>query len=84
MILIKLVGIILVIAMISIPASISISYAKSIGGMMLRSILLGMFFSFAGIVLSFYLNLSTGAVIIIFSVLSYILSKLYIWKFKKQ
>lgn len=75
--LIKLVGIILVIAMLSIPASIAINYVKSIKGMMLVSVILGIIFTLGGLLLSYYLNLASGATIIMVSVAGYLISKAY-------
>lgn len=75
--LIKLVGIILVIALLSIPASISINYVKSLKGMMILSILLGLIFTLSGLLLSYYLNLSSGATIIIIAVAGYLISNVF-------
>lgn len=69
--LIKLVGIILVVAMLSIPASISLLYSRSLKGVMILSIILGMLFTGSGLFLSYYLNLASGATIIMISVLGY-------------
>jgi zinc transport system permease protein len=80
-ILIKLVGIILVIALLSIPSAISIKFNKSLKGMMLTSIILALIFMFVGLLLSYYLNLPSGSTIIIIAVFSYLVSAL-INKFK--
>ncbi len=73
-ILIKLVGIILVIALLTIPPTISIKFTKSIKSMMLLSILLGILFSFLGLLLSYYLNLASGASIILVGAAGFIFS----------
>ncbi|MFH1195079.1 MAG: metal ABC transporter permease [bacterium] len=70
-ILIKLVGIILVIALLSIPPAISIKYSKSLKSMMFVSIILGILFTLIGLLFSYYLNLSSGAAIIIVSAAGY-------------
>lgn len=75
-ILIKLVGIILVVALLSIPAAISINYVKSIKWMMIMSTGLGIVFTLSGLLLSYYLNLAAGATIIIVAVISYFVSAL--------
>lgn len=72
--LIKLVGIILVVALLSIPSAISIKFVKSLKQMMIMSILLGLLFTLSGLFLSYYLNLSSGAVIIMTASAGYLLS----------
>ena len=75
-ILIKLVGIILVVALLAIPASISIHFVKSLKSMMILSSFLGIIFTISGLLLSYYLNLAAGATIIIVSVICYFASSL--------
>ncbi len=82
--LIKLVGIILVIALLSIPSSISINYVKSLKSMMLLSIVLGIVFTTVGLLLSYYLNLASGATIIIVAVAAYLISTLHLSLKKKR
>jgi len=77
-VLIKLVGIILVIALLTIPGAISLQYVKSLKGMMILSSVIGFIFNVIGLVISYYLNISSGATIIIIAVISYILSISYI------
>lgn len=74
--LIKLVGIILVVALLTIPSAISIKYVRSIKQMMLMSIGLGMFFTISGLFISYYLNLSSGAAIILTASAGYLVSNL--------
>ncbi len=75
-VLIKLVGIILVIALLSIPSAISIKFNKSLKGMMFTSIILALAFMLVGLLLSYYLNLPSGSTIIMIAVFSYLLSAL--------
>ncbi len=82
--LIKLVGIILVIALLSIPSAISINYVKSLKSMMLLSIALGVIFTTVGLLLSYYLNLASGATIIIIAVAAYLISALQLSVKKKK
>ena len=82
--LIKVVGIILVIALLSTPAAISINYVKSLKSMMILSIALGLFFTISGLLLSYYLNLSSGATIIMVAVISYLISNLLTHLQKKR
>lgn len=63
--LIKIVGIILVIAMLSIPGAISLRFAKSIGRMMILSVGIGAIITISGIILSFYIDVASGAAIIL-------------------
>jgi zinc transport system permease protein len=77
-ILIKIVGIILVIALLSLPGSISIHFSKSLKGMMVRSTLLGIFFTVGGLLLSYYFNLAGSASIIILAVAAYVVVQFYL------
>lgn len=69
--LIKIVGIILVIALMSIPASISLNFSKSLKKMIVYSIFTGMILTLFGLFLSYYLNLPSGSTIIIVAALAY-------------
>jgi zinc transport system permease protein len=72
--LIKLVGIILVVALLTIPAAISKFFAKTLQRMMIYSISFGLLFTLVGLLLSYYLNLPSGSAIIILSVLGYFIA----------
>ena len=67
--LIQIVGIILVIALLSIPPYLSSYSAKTMKSMMLMSFLLSLISCILGMILSFSLNLSSGASIIAVAVL---------------
>jgi len=58
------VGLILVIALLTIPPFISEKYTKSLIGMMVLSCLLGMFFTTGGLWLSYTFDMTSGAAII--------------------
>lgn len=73
---IRLVGLILVIALLSIPVYISEKLAGSLRGMMVYSALLSCAFTVTGLFISFWLDLSAGAVIIITASISLIL---FLW-----
>jgi len=62
---IKIVGLILVIALISIPPYIAEKYTISLGKMMIFSSILGIFFTLTGLWLSYSYNLTSGATIIL-------------------
>ncbi|MBN2571104.1 MAG: metal ABC transporter permease [Ignavibacteriales bacterium] len=76
-ILIKLVGIILVIAMLTIPPSISIRFSNKLSQMMFISVILGIIFTLIGVLISYYLNLVSGATIIVVSIIFYLISLLF-------
>ncbi len=61
---IRVVGLILVIALLTIPPYISEKYTRNLGEMMVMSSLLGAFFTIAGLWLSYNLNLTSGAAIV--------------------
>lgn len=76
-ILIRVVGIILVIALLTLPATISLQYAENLRGAMLLSTVLGVIFTMGGLWLSYFLDLPSGATIILLSLAGYLLSALH-------
>ena len=64
-VLIRVVGIILVIALLTIPAALARQFTHSLKKMMLFSILAGAVFTFSGLWLSYLLDLASGATIIL-------------------
>jgi zinc transport system permease protein len=70
----QVVGLILVIALLTIPCVIAEKFAKDIQQMMIYSSFFGMIFTTIGIALSYYLNLTSGATIILVAGGSYLLS----------
>jgi len=66
-VLIRVVGIILVIALLTIPAALARQFTHSIKKMMFFSILAGAVFTFSGLWLSYLLDLASGATIILVS-----------------
>ena len=75
-VLIKVVGIILVIALLTIPAAMSRQFTHSMKRMMLLSILFCAIFTLFGLYLSFELNLASGATIVLFSGTAFLLSSI--------
>jgi zinc transport system permease protein len=75
-ILIQVVGLVLVIALLTLPAAIASQYARSLTAMMLLATLLGVFFTAAGLVVSYEPDLPAGATIILLAGLAYLLSAL--------
>jgi len=66
-VLIRVVGIILVIALLTIPAALARQFTYSLKKMMLLAILAGVVFTFSGLWISYVLNLASGATIILVS-----------------
>jgi len=66
-VLIRVVGIILVIALLTIPAALARQFTYSLKKMMLLAILAGVIFTFGGLWLSYVLDLASGATIILVS-----------------
>ena len=64
-ILIRVVGIVLVIALLTIPAALARQFTYNLQKMMLLSVLFSVAFTFGGLWLSFQLDLASGATIII-------------------
>jgi len=71
-VLMQVVGLILVIALLTLPAAISAMFTRSTLGMMTLAVILGILFSFGGLLISYHPNLPVGATIIILSGISYI------------
>jgi len=69
--LIQVVGIILVIALLTIPAAIAREFASRLWRMMALAVALGAIFTVSGIVLSYILNVPSGATIILVSAAVY-------------
>ncbi len=72
--LIKIVGIILLIALLTIPGAISRQHIKGLPGIMAGSILLGMIFVTVGLFVSYYLDVPSGATIILTAAATFFLS----------
>ena len=82
--LVKVVGVILVIALLTIPASISKMYTHSLKKMMVYSSFLSVIFILGGLYLSYELNVPSGATIILFSGVIFILSYFYMSSFHNK
>lgn len=72
--LVQVVGLILVIALLTLPAAIAAHYVHTMGRMMILASILGMIFTSFGIWLSYVLDMPTGAIIILVAGSGYILS----------
>ncbi len=70
----RVVGLILVIALLTIPAAISGQWVRDLKKMMVLASVLGMLFTTTGLWLSYFLNLTSGATIILVAGAAYLLS----------
>lgn len=75
-ILIQVVGLILVIALLTLPAAIAGQFARSLGHIMLLAILLGVIFTSGGLALSYGPDLPTGATTVLLAGLGYLIATL--------
>jgi len=73
---IRVVGIILVISLLTIPQTIANIFTKKFEKLILLSVLIGLTGSFSGLFLSYYFNIPSGAAIIFFLVLLFVLGKI--------
>ncbi|WP_198139125.1 metal ABC transporter permease [Crocosphaera chwakensis] len=70
----QVVGLILVIALLTIPAAIAGQFLKDIKYIIIASIILGMFFTTVGLIISYFFNVTSGATIILVSGTVYLVS----------
>jgi len=73
-VMIRAVGILLVIALMSIPPAIAGQSSKSLKEMMVLAIILGIVFNSGGIILSYFFDLPSGATIILLAAAGFIIS----------
>ncbi|MCF8095105.1 MAG: metal ABC transporter permease [Desulfobacteraceae bacterium] len=71
---IRVVGLILVIALLSIPPYIAEKYAGTLGGMMIIAVMLSIIFNLVGLWLAYMLNLTSGPCIILAAAAGFFLS----------
>ena len=76
-VLIRVAGIILIIALLTAPAAISKLYSNSLKNRMIISISLGILICFVGLWISYNFNLASGATIIILSGIVYLIGYLF-------
>jgi len=81
--LIQVVGLILVLALLTLPAAVAGHYQHSLGRMMLLSTLLGGVITSTGLAISWQPDLPPGPVMILLAGAIYILSAVYTFKLKK-
>ena len=76
--LIQLVGLILVLALLTLPAAIAGHYVHSLGRMMLIAVLLGSVISVSGLAISYAPDLPAGPTIILLAGLAYVASAMFV------
>ncbi|MDB9315722.1 metal ABC transporter permease [Spirulina sp. CS-785/01] len=72
--LMRIVGVILLIALLSMPAAIANLYVQNLKKMILLAIGLCLSFTIAGLALSYILNLTSGATIVLCAAIAYLIS----------
>lgn len=77
-VLLKVVGMILVVALLTIPTAMASFGAKSIKGQMGYAVLLSLVFCIGGLVASYYLNIPSGASIILLSSACYFIQRIWL------
>lgn len=82
--LIKTVGAILVMSMLTIPSATACHFAKNVKGVIYLSITLGVFYSTAGVILAYLLNWPPGATITLLASVAYSATKLGTFKRLKR
>ena len=80
----RMVGLILVIALLTIPPAISLNFFKDMRWIMISSFLLSIIFCFVGLVISFQTNIQAGPVIILLAsavfLVSHVLRRIHIYR----
>ncbi len=78
-VMVRVVGIVMVIALLTIPAAIARMLSHSLPGMMIRAVVLSAFFSICGLWLSCLLDIASGATIILVAGFCFLLA--HSWRF---
>ncbi|PTI61763.1 metal ABC transporter permease, partial [Staphylococcus shinii] len=79
----RVVGILLVSALITLPVAISMRLTKGFKQLIILSVVIGEISVIGGLVLAFYMNISPGGVIVVFLVLILAITMMY-QKFKTR
>ena len=82
--LIRVVGIILVIALLTIPAAMARQYTHNLKKMMLLSVLFGAIFTFCGLWISYELDMASGATIILVSGIMFLISRGFLGLYNRK
>jgi len=82
-VLIRVVGIILILALLSVPPALARIFRDDLPGIMVLSVMIGAIFCLSGLAISYQYNLASGAAIVILSVLVYTMLQLILGTIKK-
>lgn len=82
-ILVQVVGLILVLALLTLPAAIAAQYVRTLAAMMGLAIVLGVVFTGAGLALSYEPDLPAGATIILLSGAAFLVSATARWLYQR-
>jgi len=74
---IRVVGIILVLSLLTIPQTIAMLFTNVFKSIMILSVIIGLFGNICGLIVSYILNIPSGASIIFFLVILYVITKLW-------
>jgi len=74
--LMRVVGLIMIIALLTVPAAIGTLFLKDMKHIMLLAIVLSLVFTIGGLLLSYFFNLTSGATIILIAGLAYLFAML--------
>ncbi len=80
----RVVGLILVIALLTLPAAIANLFARDVRQMMVIASIMSALFTLAGLWLSYTYNLTSGATIILVAAMAYLLGLLWKWRRGKR
>jgi zinc transport system permease protein len=83
-IIIRVVGLILVIALLTIPPYIAEKYSRSLSQMMMFSTFLAILFNLSGLWLAYTYNLTSGATIILVAATAFFISMIIDWLLSKK
>lgn len=81
--LIRVVGMLLVMALFTIPPAIALRHSRSLAGMMCRAALLSLAFTVLGLMLATWFDLHSGSTIILTACAGFAASRLYTWVRRK-
>lgn len=76
-VIIRVIGIILILALLCIPPAIARMYTYNLRRMMLTSVILGVLFCVVGLWISYNLQLASGAAIVVLSVVAYFMARVW-------
>jgi zinc transport system permease protein len=82
--LMRVVGLILVIAMLTIPAAVGSRFTRSLKGMMVLSVVLGIAFNLTGLAISYAADLTSGATIILVAAVAFMMVTILPWPHRDQ